>query len=431
MLFFLCLPVADATTYVVDPAGTGDFPTIQAAIDVVVDGDMIELTDGIFTGSGNRDLSYLGKAITIRSQSGDPATCHIDCENAGRAFVFVNDEGPGSVLESISMINGRAAVYPEHVGGAINCSGGDPLIHNCGFYNNYADEGGAVNLTSGCRAMLSRCQFVENSATVGGAVTVASGSLPTIEGCTFACNTATMHFGGGLSLVWSIVTVRDCTFGWNAAPAGGGIYSGYGGSLEMHNSIVAFSTMGAGVECGGVDPTLTCCDIYGNDNGDWVGCVANQYGINGNICADPLFCNPGDLNFRLEEESPCAPFSEPNPECDLLGAWPVGCYPEVVEDHPTVAAALLTGATPNPFALSTRIEYAVLTGAADLPTSLGMYDAGGRLVRTLLTGVSPAGRHVVTWDGTDQSGVRVARGIYLCRLTVGEASSTERVIFMR
>ena len=136
LLFFLCLPVADATTYVVDPDGTGDFPTIQAAIDVAIDGDVIELTDGIFTGPGNRDLSYLGKAITIRSQSGDPATCHIACENAGRAFVVVNDEGSGSVLESISMVNGRAAVYPEHVGGAINCSGGDPLIHNCGFYNN-------------------------------------------------------------------------------------------------------------------------------------------------------------------------------------------------------------------------------------------------------------------------------------------------------
>ena len=60
-----------------------------------------------------------------------------------------------------------------------------------------------------------------------------------------------------------------------------------------------------------------------------------------------------------------------------------------------------------------------------------MYDASGRLVRTLLTGVSPAGQHVVTWDGTDQSGLRIARGVCLCRLTVDEARSTERVIFMR
>ena len=70
---------ASAATYVVQPDGTGDFPTIQAAINAVVDTDIIELADGTFTGDGNRDLDYLGKAITIRSQSGDPSVCVIDC----------------------------------------------------------------------------------------------------------------------------------------------------------------------------------------------------------------------------------------------------------------------------------------------------------------------------------------------------------------
>ncbi len=82
MLFFctiLAVPVS-ATTYLVTPDGTGDYPTIQLAVDAVVDGDIIELTPGTFTGDGNRDVDYLGRAITIRSQSGDPAGCVIDCE---------------------------------------------------------------------------------------------------------------------------------------------------------------------------------------------------------------------------------------------------------------------------------------------------------------------------------------------------------------
>jgi len=59
-----------ATIYVVNPQGTGDCPTIQAAVDAVMDGDIIELTDGTFTGDGNRDIDFLGKAIIVCSQLG-------------------------------------------------------------------------------------------------------------------------------------------------------------------------------------------------------------------------------------------------------------------------------------------------------------------------------------------------------------------------
>lgn len=70
---------------------------------------------------------------------------------------------------------------------------------------------------------------------------------------------------------------------------------------------------------------LTCCDIYGNEGGDWTGLIAAQYGINGNISEDPLFCDPESGDLRLQENSPCTPFTPPNPDCDLIGAWPVGC----------------------------------------------------------------------------------------------------------
>jgi hypothetical protein len=89
-------------------------------------------------------------------------------------------------------------------------------------------------------------------------------------------------------------------------------------------TILAFSLYGGAVMAGhGV--TLSCCDIYGNVGGDWVDYIASQYGINGNISEDPLFCDPENLDFTLHADSPCAPFTPPNPECDLIGAWPVGC----------------------------------------------------------------------------------------------------------
>jgi len=73
------------------------------------------------------------------------------------------------------------------------------------------------------------------------------------------------------------------------------------------------------------DAALSCCDIWGNAGGDWVPGIAGQYGVNGNISEDPQLCDPENGDFTLSESSPCAPFTPPNPECDLIGAWPVGC----------------------------------------------------------------------------------------------------------
>lgn len=76
---------ASATTYVVSPDGPGDYPTIQAAVDAVVDYDVIELADGTFTGDGNRDIEVPAKNITIRSEGGDPMSCIVDCQGSARA----------------------------------------------------------------------------------------------------------------------------------------------------------------------------------------------------------------------------------------------------------------------------------------------------------------------------------------------------------
>jgi hypothetical protein len=78
-------------------------------------------------------------------------------------------------------------------------------------------------------------------------------------------------------------------------------------------------------------PMLGCCDIFGNAGGDWIDCIADQLGQGGNISEDPLFCDPEVGDFTLRGDSPCAPFSPPNPECDRIGAWPIGCGPTAIE----------------------------------------------------------------------------------------------------
>jgi hypothetical protein len=81
--------------------------------------------------------------------------------------------------------------------------------------------------------------------------------------------------------------------------------------------------------CQGGEATLTCCDIFGNEGGDWVGEIAGQYGINGNISEDPLFCDMANDDFTIQADSPCAP--EHSGGCGLIGLMPVGCPPTAVE----------------------------------------------------------------------------------------------------
>jgi flagellar hook assembly protein FlgD len=46
---------------------------------------------------------------------------------------------------------------------------------------------------------------------------------------------------------------------------------------------------------------------------------------------------------------------------------------------------------------------------------IGIYDVTGRKIRSLADRVFPAGEQVLRWDGTDDAGAKVARGVYFVR----------------
>ena len=99
-----------AAEYLIRPDGTGDFPTIQAAIDASAGGDIIYLADGTFVGGGNRDLDFHGKVITVQSVQNDPEACVLDCQGVPadphRAVLFHSGEGPTSTFEGIQVTHG-------------------------------------------------------------------------------------------------------------------------------------------------------------------------------------------------------------------------------------------------------------------------------------------------------------------------------------
>jgi flagellar hook assembly protein FlgD len=52
-------------------------------------------------------------------------------------------------------------------------------------------------------------------------------------------------------------------------------------------------------------------------------------------------------------------------------------------------------------------------------------------VKTVVEGSVEAGSHRATWDGTDNSGSRVARGIYFCHMAADEFSATGKVVLLK
>lgn len=515
---------ARASTYFVNPEGTGDFPTIQAAVAAAADGDTIALASGMFTGEGNRDIDLLNYSLIVRSQSGNAEDCVIACEGSPtsphRGFRLQPPGGSQCCLESFTITGG----YHTGRGGAIACLDcsptlrgmrimgneathggglyveyGNPHLLDCLFQSNIAgEEGGAacalnmshleiadcdfIENTSGRRGgaicgstTATRCTFTGNTAEKGGAVemgdsfteclftknhagyggamagaygfsvtecTLNMNSADTIGGaiyyysgsaqfvrCTLQGNVAGTD-GGAIAFLEATPLLSGCTLADNGSPVGSGIACLWGMwwpcDVTLENTIIAFGMGGSGFhDDSGGSTALTCCDIYGNEGGDWVNTIADQYGIHGNISEDPLFCrdaNP-DHPLTLFDASPCA--AENNPECDQIGTWSIGCsFASLSEDSPGRVLEL-DPPHPNPFIFVTRFSYRI-PQAAHGNSRIAVFDATGRLVRELERDRTMR----AAWDATDARGLRVPGGNYFIHLQSDGRAYTRPVVVM-
>ena len=63
--------------------------------------------------------------------------------------------------------------------------------------------------------------------------------------------------------------------------------------------------------------------------------------------------------------------------------------------------------------------------------SLKVYDSAGRLVKTLVNSVEPAGAKTLFWDAKDENQRSVASGIYFLKLDVEGQAATHKLILLR
>jgi hypothetical protein len=253
-----------ARTRYVSEADPADFRTIQAAIDDANDGDTIIIQPGTYTGPGNRDISFRGKAITVRGvDPNDPNAVEstiVDCNaqwgDLHRGFAFTSGEGPGSRLEGVVVQNGCS-----DGGGAILCIRSSPIISKCLIRGNYS---GSTSL----RPQLDP-NLPAEAAWNGGGINACENASPTIVDCVLEHNHA--RSGGGIYLSGSSgITIMRCKVKDNDATAGGGgIYcGGYGHQAggAIQDCVVASNRAaeGGGMLCSRNQPLIANCLITHN-----------------------------------------------------------------------------------------------------------------------------------------------------------------------
>jgi hypothetical protein len=88
----------------------------------------------------------------------------------------------------------------------------------------------------------------------------------------------------------------------------------------------------------------------------------------------------------------------------------------------------LAASHPNPFMKSTSIKLGL---ARPGMVKLAVYDVHGRMVRSLVNGVHPAGEWIVTWDGNGDGAYLLPSGMYFIRLEADNRIVNRRVSMLR
>jgi hypothetical protein len=341
------VPSVAAASHLLRADGSGDFPTIQAAIDASAVGDTILLEDGVYVGDGNRDIHLPGWDLVLRSLSGVPERCTLDAQGSEmeehNVISVDSGAGPGSRIEGLTVRGGFYNIDASgHFGAGLMIDwSSSPSVANCVFTGNTAYRGAGVACFASASAFTD-CRFADNDARYyGGAAAVWYGSNPSFTRCIFTNNAgdAVNCFAGSSPLFsdclfdhsssqngtvlgcWSDChpVMERCTLADNYQYYGSPINLYASSTLTLRRTIIAVNPIAFPVRC--MDESCSveafCSDLYGRAGGSWVGCLAGQLGVNGNFEEDPLFTDPGDRDYTVGYGSPCADA----PTCGRVGAF--------------------------------------------------------------------------------------------------------------
>ena len=359
----LALCVAVATAAVINVPD--DYSEIQAAIEAANEGDIVLVQPGTYV----ETLNFLGKGVTVTGTAPEDsvvvASTVVDADGQGSVVTFASGEDSTSVLAGLTITGGtgtdggchgpgstcgggiycamqsspvishsviveNSANGDDGGGGGVYCQGAAPkILHSriiensathrgggieaidnsyphvthCSIVRNVADTwlGGGAVIRTGCSARFMNTTIAENTSLGGAGVYASHGDSIWFDGCQVIDNTC-REAGGGVRFTSIHATISNSSISRNSAVQhGGGIQIGDIGSTtaDISNVVVWNNTPTEILNRGGIEPLVVFSDIRGG----WPG--------EGNIDSDPLFVDPENGDYHLQQDSPCIDAGDP------------------------------------------------------------------------------------------------------------------------
>jgi len=348
---------SDVHSFVIDgphevPAEYPSIREARAAFPLFIGGTVL-VAPGIYKGSKNCNIGLGGELPVDIISTGGPDSTIIDCEFTYPGFnydVFTVGE---PLINGFTIRNGGAVVCRYGLGEIKNCIiehspgsavqvsyNGRMSIHNTIVRNCFT----GIEVTTNGSVEASRCVITGNNQWGVDLYMEdnSSAQWAVFDSCLFDTNgVGNMRVAGINSLI-----IKNSTF-VRGSTCGISFTSG-SDVTTISNTIIGFTEGGPGVEWEQLenDVVFSCCDIFGNVGGDWIGRAEPQLGINGNFSVDPLFCNIDASDYSIDSLSPCAMNNPLNICQSLIGALKPTCQnqsdsdgdniPDTLDNCPTI-----------------------------------------------------------------------------------------------
>jgi len=294
-LLLICYLPCSATpkTWYVKNDGTGDAPTIQAAIDSSSTGDTILVASGTYVQP--MIVCYAKNDLTIMSEFGAEQTI-LQAESSDDPVMFIQSSNYLTV-QGLTFENGSSGIYVE-------AYANNMMVKDNIFCNN---EGYGIWVTLSYFVTIRNNLIYSND---GGINCHSAGDFTEIVNNTIAFN---YHEASGVGIL---------------------IYMGLLHSIR--NNIISNNLCGFLPAATSINE-FRCNNVFGNDQDYCMSFPPDPYGTEGNFSLDPQFCGVSpDVsgNFYLQSDSPCAPDNHTNGYvCGLIGRCSVACGPVSTEEQ--------------------------------------------------------------------------------------------------
>jgi hypothetical protein len=218
------------------------------------------------------------------------------------------DSTPFTILDST--FDGNVGSDPCVRGGGVRLNSSGGTVTNTVFTGERALARGAAWSQIGGQTVFDRCRFEGNSSAIyGGALQIELAGTLDVRNSLFRGNSA--QLGGAVSASFTAaVAMNHCTLTGNSAGTGGAaVYLDTGALGRIENSIVCCAPRGDLIHCSSGDLELHATDVWNDDavnlRPELAGTCPDLIGVQGNIRANPLFCDAQGPGLELSGASPC------------------------------------------------------------------------------------------------------------------------------